>query len=234
MAFEDLREKIVSQAKASWENFQETTIYNKAKDRFENLSPMMQKVTLSVIAFIVVLIIFSIPLGFYSASQESMISFETKRDLTRELLRAARETTGVPVLSGTPEVGNLQNQVQASLQGAQLLPEQIRGVAVVTLPASIIPQNLISYGLEVSLSKINLSQVVSLGHQLSQIDMMTTKVKDVEITPHNADPRYMDVIFRLVTFKVPQYQPLFPPPAPNNNPRGRPSRNRPAEGEETR
>ncbi len=216
MAFEDLQERLVSQAKATWEKIEESSLYNQIKDRFENLSPLMQKIVLSLIAVAIVFTILSFPLHFYSASDEYLAEFEKKRDLTRELLKTARDATQVPPLSGTPESTDLQTRIQTQLNNAHLLPEQIRSIQSVNLPASLIPQNAISYGMEVSLAKLNLTQVVALGHMLSQIDATTTKVKDMEMVPNAQDARYLDVIYRLVTFKVPQYQPLFPPEPPKN------------------
>lgn len=223
MAFEELKERIISQAKATWEKVEESSLYNQLKDRFENLSPVMQKVVVAGAAFVTVAILFSFPLGFYSTSSEMMSSFDEKRTLTREMLRAAREASQVPPLSGTPDSADLQSRIQSQLQSARLLPEQIRSVQTISLPATIVAQNTIAYGMEVSLSKINLTQVVSIGHLLSTMDSMTTKVKDMEMVPHPQDPRYLDIVYRLVTFKVPQYQPLFPP-EPEKKPRGNQNR----------
>lgn len=211
MAFEELQERLVSQAKATWEKVEESSLYNQVKDRFENLSPLMQKVVLSVAAAITALFLFSFPLGFYSESDQTLSEFETRRNLTRELLKTARDASQAPPLSGTPDSADLQSRIQSQLENSQLLPEQIRSVQTVALPASMIPQNALAYGMEVSLAKLNLTQVVAIGHQLGMIDSTTTKIKDMEMVPNAQDARYLDVIYRLVTFKITQYQPLFPP-----------------------
>ena len=210
MAFEEIKERVVSQAKAAWEKIEESSSYNQIKDRFENLSPLMQKIVVAVGGFSAVALLFSFPLGFYSNSQDLMSVFDEQRTLTREMLRTARDASQVPPLTGTPDSSELQARIQQKLKDARLLPEQIRGVQATTLPATILAQNTIAYGTEVSLSKINLTQLISMGHLLASLDSITTKVKDLEMVPHPQDPRYLDAVFRLVTFKVPQYQPLFP------------------------
>ena len=46
MALEDVKEKIQTELKNQWEQFQETSLYIQTKERFENLSPVMQKLSL--------------------------------------------------------------------------------------------------------------------------------------------------------------------------------------------
>jgi hypothetical protein len=219
MALEEIRERIISHSKALWEKIEESSFYNQLKDRFENLSPLMQKVVITVGSFSFVALLFSFPLGFYSNSREIMSVFDEQRTLTREMLKAAREASQVPPLAGTPDSSDLQARIQEQLKKIRLLPEQVRSVQVISLPATIIAQNIIAYGTEVSLSKINLNQAVSIGHLLSILESTTTKVKDMEMVPHSQDPRYLDTVFRLVTFKVPQYQPLFPAEKEKKSPR---------------
>lgn len=224
MAFEDLKEKIASQAKQTWDRIQDHPIYINMRDRFENLSPVMQKVVIAASALTISLIVLSFPYGSLTTSSEYADNFEQTRTLTRELLKAARESSNIPIITPPSTVDMLQSAVQAQLQHANLLPEQIASITPFDPTSDLIPKQLISYGLEVSLAKLNLTQVTELGYQLSiqgNDRGMTIKLTDMEVKPNGSDSKYMDVIYRLVGLKVEEFKPIFvaEPPKEKGNTR---------------
>jgi hypothetical protein len=213
LAFEDIKEKLSNQLKSTWEKVQDSSVYISARDRFENLSPVMQKVVIAATALTVSLIILSFPYGSLISSWESASQFEQTRNLTRDLLKAARESSNIPQISPPSPVDTLQATVQSQLQRASLLPEQIASISSVEATSELIPKQLVSYALEVSLAKLNLTQVTELGYQISiqGVDRgMTIKMTDLEIKPNASDSRYLDVIYKLVGIKVPEFGPIFP------------------------
>lgn len=222
MAFEDIKEKLSSQLKASWDKVQDSSAYISARDRFENLSPVMQKIVVAATALTISLIILSFPYGSLMSSWESTTQFEQTRNLTRDLLKAARESSNIPQISPPSPADTLQSAVQSQLQRANLLPEQIISVNVIEAASDLIPKQLVSYALEVSLAKLNLTQVTELGYQISIQGTdrgMTIKMTDMEIKLNNSDSRYMDVIYKLVGIKVPEFGPIFP--VEKTNPKGK-------------
>jgi hypothetical protein len=235
LAFEDLKEKITNQAKNTWDSIQDSSVYINLRDRFENLSPVMQKVVLGAAATTLSLVILSFPYGSLISSDEFKTQFEDTRKLTQDLLKAARESSNIPQVTPPPPVETLQAAVQAQLQRANLLPEQIAAINPVQASSDLIPKQLISYGLEVSLAKLNLTQITELGYQLSiQGDSrgMTVKLTDMEVRPNVEDPRYMDVVYKLIGIKVPEFSPIFTQEKPTKKgvrPRG--SRNKPSNPE---
>lgn len=58
-SFDDLKEKLVSDARVTWERIQESGAYNQLRDRYENMTPAMQKLTLVGGVALVSLIILS-------------------------------------------------------------------------------------------------------------------------------------------------------------------------------
>lgn len=224
MAFEDIKEKLISQSKNAWDRIQDSSAYISARDRFENLSPVMQKVVIGAAATTASLIILSFPYGALVSSWEFADQFEQTRTLTRELLKAARESSNIPHVTPPMASDALQSSVQAQLQRANLLPEQIRSVTPVMAATDLIPKQLIAYGLEVSLAKLNLTQVTEVGYQLSVQGNdrgMTIKMTDMEIKHNASDPAYLDVVYRLVGIKVPEFGPIFAPEKTNPKGKGR-------------
>ena len=74
--YNDLKEQVTSQLKNSWEQFQESSLNNKLRDKYENLSVTGQKIALFGVLFVIVLMLFSFPWGFYSGSSDFVSEFE--------------------------------------------------------------------------------------------------------------------------------------------------------------
>lgn len=202
MNFEDLKEQFMSTVKNRWEQFQDSSLYNQAKDRFENLSPVMQKLTLVGVAALVLYIILSIPLGYISTSNERVAEFETNRQLIRDLLKVSREVQDVPNIQPAPPMEVIQSRISQEIQNARLLPEQVKDSSVVTDTSELIPQNLSQGTVKISLAKLNLRQVLDLGFQFQNINP-SVKLKDVAVVANAEDARYFDVTYKLAALAVP-------------------------------
>ena len=63
--------------------------------------------------------------------------------------------------------------------------------------------------LNVSLNQLNLKQVIDVGYQLQAL-APSLKILDIDLKANATDSRYLDVIFKLVSLKVP----VLPPPEP--------------------
>jgi len=215
-ALDDLKEQLSSEAKNLWEKLQDNSLFIKMKERYENLTPVMQKVTVATIAVIFLYLIFSIPLGYFSASRESVAAFEEKRQLIRDLLKVSREAQEVPDLPVPPDLSTLRSQIEGQLQAARLLPEQIKGTENSSDPIKLIPGNLNQGALNVSLSQLNLRQVIDIGHALQNISP-SVKMTDLKMEASLKDARYFDVIYKLVVLAVPsqtETAEIEPPPQP--------------------
>lgn len=219
MNFDDLKEQFLSTLKSRWEQFQDSSLYNQAKDRFENLSPSMQKLTLIGAVVLIAYLFLSIPLGYISTSNERVTEFETNRQLIRDLLKVSRETQDVPNIPPAPPMEVIQSRVAQEIQNARLLPEQVKGTEVASENSELIPQNLSQGNLRINLAKLNLRQVLDLGYQFQNINP-SVKMKDVDLRANAEDARYFDVTYKLAVLAVPDLsaadEPDVPPP-----PRGR-------------
>jgi hypothetical protein len=202
MAFEDLRDRLQSEGKMLWEKIQESSLYIQIQERYQNLSPTMQKITLTGIAVFLALLFFNAPLSYFSASNENVSQFEEKRQLIRDLLKVSRETQDGLQMPVPPDVSSLKSQVDNQIQAAQLLPEQIKGTEVVTDRSVVIPGNLINGMLRVSLAQLNLRQIIDLGYQFQSVSP-SIKMLDLQMEASAKDPRYFDVIYKMAVLAVP-------------------------------
>lgn len=210
-AFEDLKERLSSDLKLRWDQLQETSLFIRVKERYENLTPAMQKVTVAGIALLFLYLVFAIPMDFYTASSESVTAFEDKRQLIRDLLKVSRESQDVPDLPVPPDLGSLRSQIENVVSAARLMPEQIKGTENSAEPVKLIPGNLNQGAVTVSLAQLNLRQIIDLGYAFQGISS-SIKMTDLKMEANTKDPRYFDVIYKLVILAVPSQQEEMPEP----------------------
>lgn len=201
-SFDDLKDRLAADARQTWERISESGAYNQLKDRYENMTPAMQKVTLIGGAALLGMLILSIPYGKYIQSTDYVSEFEGKRMTIRELLKVSRESSDVPQIPQAPSMDMIRSNVENQIQAANLLPEQIKGTEIQDNSSNMIPKNLTEGLLQVSLAKLNLRQVLDLGHQFQSINP-SVKLKDMVMTANREDSRYFDVVYKLVALAVP-------------------------------
>lgn len=206
--FEDIKEQVTNATANAWEQFQESSLYQQGKDRFENLTPSMQKLAvISAVAFIF-LIFMSFPWSFFSTASESISEFEGKRTLIRDLLKVSREANDTPDIPVPPAIDSLKSNIESTLQAQQLLPDQILAVQTISETSPLIPTHLAQGMLKISLAKLNLRQILDIGHKIQSISP-SVKVKDLAIEANAKMPKYFDVTFKVVDLNVPD---VAPPP----------------------
>ncbi len=211
MNFDELKERISSEIKQAWGQFQESSFYNQMRDRYDNMTPAMQKLSIAGTSFVISLIILSIPYTSYNQSQENVNEFEDKRSLIRELLKVSREASEVPNIPQPPPIESLKTTADSQLKNANLLPEQIKSVEVASVPSKLIPQNMSAGALIINLAKLNLRQVIDIGYQLQAISS-SVKMQDLTMTANREDLRYFDVSYHLIALAVPTVNTSAPEP----------------------
>ncbi len=212
MNFDDLKDKLSTEARATWDRIQESATYNQMRDRYENMTPAMQQLTMYGGIAVITLMVLSIPYGYFNGSSEAVNEFEGKRMTIRELLKVSREAAEVPAIPPAPSMDMLRGNIESTIKAANLLPEQIKG----TQPSSgsnLIPSNLSEGGLQIHLAKLNLRQVVDLGYKFSNISS-SVKMADMTMTANREDNRYFDVVYKLVALAVPAAPVISAEPEP--------------------
>lgn len=216
MNFDDIKDNLKSQLGQTWSRIEDSSFYNQMRDRFENLTPTNQKLTLMGAGALLALVVISIPYSYYTQSSDYVGTFEEKRGLIRELLKVTRESSEVPDLPVAPNADTLRGNVEGLLHMAKLLPEQMKGIEVMAADTSLIPKGLLESGLRVSLAKLNLRQIIDIGYNIQSISP-SVKMNAINITANSEDPRYFDVEMKLVTLAVPQAH-IDMPEAADENP----------------
>ncbi len=201
-SFEDFKEQIQNTVKNQWDQFQESSLYIQVKERYENLSPIQQKITLWGCSALAILLVLSAPVSYYSESVTYVSEFEEKRQLVRDLLKTSREAQESPDLSIPPTMEQLKSQVDMQIQAARLIPEQIISTQIIPASSRLIPNNLSEGALNISLAKLNLKQLIDLGYQLQSLNP-SVKMLDLRIEANSRDPRYFDVTYKMTALAVP-------------------------------
>lgn len=202
---DDIKDQVTTQLVQTWERFQESSVYNNLKDRYDNLTPIGQKLAIYGSVFLLAVILIMPPLTHYRAASENVLTYEEKQQTIRDLLRVSRESGEGPDLFPPPAIESLKSQVEGYLKMAGLIPSQIRSVSAGVSQGGLIPRDLAAGVLEVNLAKLNLKQITDVGHKLSTL-ATAAKLKDMNITANVEDSRYFDVSFSIYTLKVPEKQ----------------------------
>jgi hypothetical protein len=219
MAFEDLKERFQSESKMLWERIQDSSTFIKLREQYENLSPPMQKLSLVGTGLVLVVILFQSPLNYFGESSEFVTEFEDKRQLIRDMMKVSRESQSDLNLSTPPEASALKAQIENQMRMAQLLPEQIKSAEVVADRVNLLPGNLTQGIVKISLSQLNLRQIVDLGYQFQSISS-GVKMTDLQMEANSKDPKYYDVVYKFAVLAVPSAneslseEPEPPPPPP--------------------
>lgn len=218
MNFDDLKDQLTEQFGQVWAKIQDSSTFIALKERYENLTPPMQKTVVAASAAVAILTILSFPYGTLTESSTQLTEFEDKRGLIREMLKVSREVSQVPQLNGAMDVGALQGMIESELTRMQLLPEQIISQQATDAAGSLIPKNLISGAFSLQLSKLNLKQIIDVGYYLQAV-APNIKLEDMKLDANASDNKYFDVVFKLVAFTVPKAQEPEPEVAPGKAPK---------------
>jgi len=216
MNLDDIKDNLKSQLGQIWSRVEDSAFYNQMRDRFENLTPTHQKLTLMGAGALLALLVISIPYSYYSESATHVGTYEEKRALIRELLKVTRESSEVPDLPIAPSADSLKGTIEGQLHMAKLLPEQMKGIEVMAADTGLIPKGLLESGLRVSLAKLNLRQIIDIGYNIQSISP-SVKMSSMNVTANSEDPRYFDLEMKLVTLAVPQPQIEAPEPEEHDN-----------------
>jgi hypothetical protein len=150
-------------------------------------------------------------MGYYSRASENLALHEENRDLVLDLYRLKQKSAAVPAAQPSLDSSALESRARSALQNAQVHTDQIKAVSFYDNSSSqgsrFIPKEIRQNGVEVRLANLNLTQVVDIGHGLSNLGA-TTKIVGFELKPGSLNGSYFDVIFKVVTFDF--------PPAPAN------------------
>lgn len=225
MNFTDILDQIKDRFKEAWSKAQESSAYQQAMEKYEDLPSPQQKMIRIGGGILIILFILSPPVSSYLSSQEMIQEFERKREVTRELLQVVRDASNSPNIPPAPDLFSLQTRFQQELQADRLLPEQIYSIQSDSESGKIIPKKLSLGALSVNLKNLNLRQIIDIGYRLATV-APTIKMTELEMTASTDKPGYFHFNSKLVSLKTPPPPPppeLEAPKGGKNKPRPKPS-----------
>lgn len=209
---EELFEQLKAKSTEVFEKVKETESFQQLSDRYQGLTPGGQK-SVKILGFTFVVFIFLFfPLSQISTSKDFISSFQDKRNLIRDLFKTYRESNQSSRLMPAPSSSSLIGSINSTLQGEQILPEQIVSVGMGAAEGRMIPQNLMTDVIDIKLVKLNLRQVVDIGARLSAISQ-SVKLKDLMMSANAEISGYFDVTYKMYSLNIPA-PPIELPPEP--------------------
>lgn len=207
MTLADIKDQLVDTVKARWSDFQESTLFIEMKEKYDDMSPSMQKIVQVLGSTLVILILVTMPWSWMETSQENLESFETRKGIIRNLLQLKRDMQQAPQVPLGVGSGQLKSETQVALQSTGLTADQIKSVEEVTVShdtrSHIVPKTVDQSGVQVQIWKINLTQFIDLSYRLQRLNP-SAKLMSIDMKANSDDPHYYDVIYQLVSFSPPQ------------------------------
>jgi hypothetical protein len=210
MNFEDLKDQLITELKSSWERFQESSLYHKLRNTYENLNPRQQKLSIAGLALFIILTMLWFPFSSLHSSQDFLYEYTEKRETIRTLFQVQREVAETANLPASTPADSFKSQIEAKLQELRLIPSQIKSIEAASPNSQLISAQFSEGGLNINLSQLNIRQVVEIGSYLQSLSP-TLKMVDLLMNTFPQDERYYDVSYHLVALKIPQYEPPPPP-----------------------
>ncbi len=203
MAFENLIDNIKSSAVNIAQTIQNSTAFANAQDKFEALDSKKQKIVLRVAGALLLFLILFIPTSIYLSSRSNLNDFEENRTITRDLLRVVREKEGLTTSSSALNF-QLLSKAEKAVSSLNLLPEQKKNVKKLVKKIALkqkLPKAVNQQSVEISLSTLNLRQIVQLGKELEKMDTHS-KILNLSITENLKQKNYFDVKYTLAHFSI--------------------------------
>ncbi len=224
MAFEGLQEQLKERWADISSRIQESPTFNNLREKFESQTPDKQRVIVAGAGLIIAMVLLMFPYAYYSASTENMTYFEENRELIQGLLRASRSAKTPSPLPAPIEEQAIKGRIEAVLNNARLLPEQIGDMQAIPGPAiagPLVGAPVVQNGMAVQIKKINVKQIVELGARLQNMGN-GLKLMGVDIVQSTAQTHYYDMIVRIVSFGLPQMSDADDRAAGSKRPNARP------------
>lgn len=202
MDFEEIKEQVREALSSYWERIQDSEIYIRLKERYDNLPPNAQKAIITGTCLFFAWFIYSIPASYVSSAQESLVQFEDDRQMIRELIRAGRIERTITQPPASPNPSALQAAVDQKMTAEKILPEQKASTTPLgdVAPKNLVPKSIKQQGLKATMSRLNLKQVVEFGESINSIN--GTKLMNIAIQADSKDPHYFNVDYEMAAFSV--------------------------------
>ncbi len=205
MAFDDLKDKLVDSFTQTKEKFAENPHVQTIKEKFETLPAQTQKIILTALGVLGVLILLYLPYSFLSSSADNVADFNKHRNLIRSLFKYSQLPKGKTPLPATSNANNVTSQIRSSLGRFDLLPNQIISIEETDLKStgkSLVKKPIQQTAIKASFKQLNVRQVVDLSFHLKNFKDHI-KLISTSMSEDTDKKQYYNVDYRLVSYAFP-------------------------------
>jgi hypothetical protein len=173
MNLEEIRDRVKETFQTQWQKFQETATYAQFKEKYDDL-PSTQQTLLKLAASLVGLsILIFPPYSWYQSSANNLASFEENRGLLKQILHVGRQMQETPEIIPQLSTAEVKSRITGVVGTLQLMPDQLKGMVEGPFPARpdsrLIPKQLTPQGVDLTLDRLNLRQVVDLVFRIQSL-----------------------------------------------------------------
>ncbi len=192
--FDSLKEKL----KAVLQEQQESEWFIRVKEKYEELTPTMQKIVRYAGMALVVTIVLWIPVTNLMDASDVNSQFEQRRLALKELLKIERDYSSVPAMPNPPAPFSLKPQLDQKIIGQGLKPEQIKDVQEVSgKDTKTVEQKGISY----NLTHVTVRQAIDIAYELEQTDK-SFKLSEFQLDAQQEDPHFYDLRLKIINYSI--------------------------------
>ncbi len=202
MSFDDIKEQVVESAKFYIEKVRENPLFIQAQEKYEELSPNVQKLIRYGAAFLLVYFVFSFPISWNNEANENLAKYQKNRGLIEGLLNIQTEIKNAPDVKTKVDATFLQTQTNELIEKIGLAKEQVTSSSIVTSAQrefTFIPKGINYVGVQIVLNKLNLTQTLDIGTKLQNINN-DAKLIELSMNANKDDNHYYDVTYLLASF----------------------------------
>ncbi|MBK9293365.1 MAG: hypothetical protein IPM57_02815 [Oligoflexia bacterium] len=190
--FENLKERL----SALLAEQQESELYIKLKDQYEELPPNTQKLVKYFSYLLVSMFLLWMPVTNILDSLDQNNEFSDRRYAVKEFLKLQREFSQIPNVPTAQAPINFKGTMDQKIIAQGVTTSQIREASADNKSTL---QDVEVNGIRYFIQHVTVKQALNIAYELEQVDK-SLKVEDFELIAEQKDPHYYDLKLRLINF----------------------------------
>lgn len=204
MALEDVKDSAKEFLQSIWGRAKESSAWIQLSEKLQNQTPLVRNFIFAGAIFVAILLLSIFPWIFFSSSQNLEAEYETKYELIRELVRVSRAASSLPPPPQHMSANDLAGVARSALESAKLAPEQITAITPLeSASAPGIAKTIEQAVIQVSLIKLNITQIIDTGYALMNIHPLA-RMLSTEINATKDNSHLFDVSYKIAAFSAKQ------------------------------
>ncbi len=211
MLFENIIEQINEYFRSIVSHVQESSTFDSLKDKFNSLSPFIQKLLITTICFLIILLTLATPIIKYQASLENMVFFEEQKKLTQKIISFQKKSKSMPSTPKEYKLADFKTKVN-TLENAysiNFLPNQMSVSPSKTRSKIIRSANQNNFNVETK--KTNIDQFLALTYSVQKLNK-SLLIESIELKANSENPSYFDGSITVANLFVKPASDILPSP----------------------